>query len=177
MNLTEQIFGIELNVRPELEPLLKKKLNGYIADYNQNLQQKSKLGANTAGQEMLLLNAKSDVMKSAKDYITSSRIVLGALCAILILMGLVNYVNVTMTGLTMRRREFAVMESIGQTRRQLRKILLMEGLFYSLIVTAVTMTAGSGALFALRWIMKQKLPILCSAIRGPGWQSASAPCF
>ena len=70
---------------------------------------------------MLLLNAKSDVMKSAKDYITSSRIVLGALCAILILMGLVNYVNVTMTGLTMRRREFAVMESIGQTRRQLRK--------------------------------------------------------
>ena len=157
MNLTEQIFGIELNVRPELEPLLKKKLNGYIADYNQNLQQKSKLGANTAGQEMLLLNAKSDVMKSAKDYITSSRIVLGALCAILILMGLVNYVNVTMTGLTMRRREFAVMESIGQTRRQLRKILLMEGLFYSLIVTAVTMTAGSGALFALRWIMKQRI--------------------
>ena len=48
MNLTEQTFGIELNVRPELEPLLKKKLNGYIADYNQNLQQKSKLGANTA---------------------------------------------------------------------------------------------------------------------------------
>lgn len=157
MNLTEQTFGIELNVRPELEPLLKNQLNLLITDYNKTIAPKGKLGVHTADKEMILFNAKSDVMEEAKDYLTSSRIVMGALCTILILMGLVNYVNVTMTGLALRRKEFAVMESIGLTRRQLRKLLLIEGIFYSLVVTVATMIFGSGLLFALKWIMNQRI--------------------
>ena len=157
MNLTEQTFGIELNVRPDLEPLLKKQIGQLVTDYNKTVAHRGKLGEHTADQEMLLFNAKSDVMEEAKDYLASSRIVMGALCTILILMGLINYLNVTMTGLTLRRKEFAVMESIGLTRRQLRKLLLMEGVFYSLVVTVVTLIFGSAALFALKWIMNQRI--------------------
>lgn len=157
MKLTRQTFGIELNVRPELEPLLKQQLSALVTDYNKPLALKEKLGEHTAGQEMILYNAKSDIMEAEKDYIASSRIVMGALCTILILMGLINYVNVTMTGLALRRKEFAVMESIGLTRRQLRKLLILEGLFYSLVVSAITIIFGSGALFALRWIMNQRI--------------------
>lgn len=77
------------------------------------------------------MSSKSDELEARKDYISSSRIVMSSLCVLLILMGMVNYVNVTLTGLTMRRKEFAVLESIGLTRRQLKKMLLLEGVFYA----------------------------------------------
>lgn len=96
-------------------------------------------------------------MKAAKDYIVSSRIVMSVLCAILILMGLANYINVTMTGLTQRKKEFAVMESIGMTRKQLRKMLVLEGIFYSCVITGLIMTVGSLCLTGLAYMMKQRI--------------------
>ena len=47
--------------------------------------------------DMLTLNAKSDELAAERDYITSSRIVMGALCTLLLMMGIANYFNVTMT--------------------------------------------------------------------------------
>ena len=38
---------------------------------------------------------------------------MGALCALLLMMGIANYFNVTMTSLAMRRRELAVLEAWG----------------------------------------------------------------
>jgi putative ABC transport system permease protein len=37
-----------------------------------------------------------------------------------------------MTGILSRRREFAVIQSVGMTSRQLRAMLIYEGLFYAL---------------------------------------------
>ena len=37
-----------------------------------------------------------------------------------------------MTGILSRKREFAVLQSIGMTNRQLKKMLIYEGLFYAL---------------------------------------------
>ncbi|MDE6636100.1 MAG: ABC transporter permease [Lachnospiraceae bacterium] len=82
-----------------------------------------------------------------KNYILSSRLVMGSLCAILLFMGLMNYVNVTATGLVIRKKEFAVMESIGMTEKQLKKMLLLEGMFYSLIISVLTAVLGTGLLW------------------------------
>ena len=71
---------------------------------------------------MLDVLLKIDTLQEMKDYIVSNRLVLGALCAVLLLMGIVNYMDVTITGLMVRKKEFAVMESIGLTRRQLKKM-------------------------------------------------------
>ena len=103
------------------------------------------------------MSAKSDILKAAKDYIVSSRIVMGVLCGILILMGLANYVNVTMTGLTQRKREFAVMESIGMTRKQLHKMLVLEGTFYSCVIAGLLITVGSFCLAGIAYVMKQRI--------------------
>ena len=61
----------------------------------------------------------------------------GALSFIVGLVGVLNFFNAILTGITARRRELAVLQSIGMTGRQLRTMLAIEGLLY---------TAGAAAL-------------------------------
>ena len=156
LGLTEQTFRINLEADPEFEPTLKATLAGITADYNRSNGFVSE-NSNEIKLESLTLSSKSDELKARKDYIASSRIVMSSLCVLLILMGLVNYVNVTLTGLAMRRKESAVLESIGLTRRQLKRMLLLEGVFYSMIVTVLLLTIGTGALYVFGAVMDKKI--------------------
>ena len=63
----------------------------------------------------------------------------GLLCAIIGLVGILNFFNAIMTGILSRKREFAVLQSIGMTNRQLKKMLIYEGLFYALGSSAVAL--------------------------------------
>ncbi|MDO4454964.1 MAG: ABC transporter permease [Eubacteriales bacterium] len=65
---------------------------------------------------------------------------------LLIVIGLINFINVMLTGVIARRNEFAVMESIGTTKKQIRKILIWEGGIYALIATLLIMTFGNAFL-------------------------------
>lgn len=157
LGLTEQIFRVDLEVEEEQEPLLKAELAGIVSRYNRergNVAQGTELMMSS---DMLTLDAKSDELAAARDYITSSRIVMGALCTLLLMMGSANYFNVTMTSLAMRRRELAVLESLGLTRRQLRKMLLLEGIFTALLVTLGVLTVGSLLLWTEGILIKQRL--------------------
>lgn len=158
MQLTDQTFGMELDVEPAYEPLLKDTLSREIDDYNrQYTESAGQYGDMIADSRRINLVAKSDILASAHSMIISNRIVMGALCTILVLMGLANYVNVTLTGLTMRRKEFAVMESIGLTQKQLSQMLILEGVFDSLIITLLTVSAGSTLLYFLNRLIKKRI--------------------
>ena len=61
----------------------------------------------------------------------------GTLSFIVGLVGVLNFFNAILTGITTRRRELAVLQSIGMTGRQLQTMLAIEGLLY---------TAGAAAL-------------------------------
>ncbi|WP_059067019.1 ABC transporter permease [Mediterraneibacter massiliensis] len=65
---------------------------------------------------------------------------------LLIVIGLVNFVNVMLTGVVARKNEFAIMESIGTTKKQIKKILTLEGGIYALISTLLIMTFGNAFL-------------------------------
>lgn len=56
----------------------------------------------------------------------------GLLCAIIGLVGILNFFNAVMTGILSREREFAVLQAVGMTGRQLKAMLVYEGLFYAL---------------------------------------------
>ena len=56
----------------------------------------------------------------------------GLLCAIIGIVGILNFFNAMMTSILSRRREFAVLQAVGQTRRQLKAMLVWEGLLYTL---------------------------------------------
>lgn len=65
---------------------------------------------------------------------------------LLIVIGLINFINVMLTGVVARKNEFAVMESIGTSKKQIQKILTLEGSIYALVTTALIMTLGNAFL-------------------------------
>ena len=69
----------------------------------------------------------------------------GALSFIVGLVGLLNFCNAILTGITARRRELAVLQSIGMTSRQLKTMLALEGLLYTVgaALLALVLVVGS----------------------------------
>lgn len=68
-------------------------------------------------------------------------------CILMVLMGLMNYVNVMATSVQTRRRELAMMASLGMTRRQLRAMVMWEGSIYA-VLSSVLFLAGGAILWA-----------------------------
>ena len=56
----------------------------------------------------------------------------GVIGAVFALVGLLNFINLVMTNIITRRHEFATMQSIGMTDRQLRKMMITESFSYVL---------------------------------------------
>lgn len=63
----------------------------------------------------------------------------GVLSAVVGLVGILNYFNAILTSILVRRREFALLQSIGMTGRQLKTLLILEGLGYTLASLALTL--------------------------------------
>lgn len=59
-------------------------------------------------------------------------------CIMLLIIGTVNLINVIITSTTARKKEFAMMQSIGMTKKQLRCLLVMEGLNISIITLIIS---------------------------------------
>lgn len=57
---------------------------------------------------------------------------------IVALVGILNFFNAILTGITVRQREFAMLQSIGMTGKQLKQMLVIEGLFYTLASAFLT---------------------------------------
>lgn len=87
---------------------------------------------------------KSEDISSFKTSMTSMNIVSSGMSILLILIGVINFVNVMLTGVFTRRKELAVMESVGMTKKQIQKMLMYEGLYYGLTTILLILTLGNG---------------------------------
>ena len=90
----------------------------------------------------------------------------GALSFIVGLVGVLNFFNAILTGIIARKREFAVLQSIGMTGRQLKAMLVYEGLFYalgaaviSLILTLALGPVAFTAVGSLFWFFTYRLTL------------------
>ena len=90
----------------------------------------------------------------------------GALSFIVGLVGILNFFNAVLTGIIARRREMAVLQSIGMTGKQLRAMLVWEGLLYALgaAVLALVLTVALGpvafrAVEGLFWFFTYRLTL------------------
>lgn len=61
------------------------------------------------------------------------RLVGGALCAILALIGILNFINSMTTSILSRYGEIAMLQSVGMTGRQVKQMLIYEGIGYSIL--------------------------------------------
>ena len=75
----------------------------------------------------------------------------GMIGAVFALVGLINFINLVMTNIVTRRHEFATMQSIGMTNRQLRKMMISESFSYVLLAGIVgTLAAAALGMTLLR---------------------------
>lgn len=69
--------------------------------------------------------------------------------AILAVIGIMNYINTSVGNIQSRRKEISIMESVGMSEHQVRKMLVWEGIFYTGGVMLLTLTVGLGITYAI----------------------------
>lgn len=75
---------------------------------------------------------------------TRSSAVIGyAISIVIALVGILNFINSMVTAIISRKKEFAMIQSVGMTKRQLRRMLALEGLSYAGITLAVSFALGT----------------------------------
>lgn len=90
----------------------------------------------------------------------------GALSLIVALVGVLNFFNAILTGITTRRREFAMLQSIGMTTKQLRRMLMIEGLLYTM-----------GALLLALVLTLLMAPVMSQAVTNLFWFFSFKPTY
>lgn len=75
--------------------------------------------------------SKVVLRQSFEGMINMYRLVGGVLCAILALIGILNFINSMMTSILSRHKEIAVLQSVGMTGPQVKRMLMYEGIGYS----------------------------------------------
>ena len=73
----------------------------------------------------------------------------GSMSFIFALIGILNFVNALVASIIARRREFAMLQSVGMTGRQLRSALFFEGVCHTALTAIFTLTVGLG----LSWLI------------------------
>ena len=86
---------------------------------------------------------KASLRKEFENMVTVIAAIGIFLAAVTALIGILNFINAIVTAIVSRRREFAMLQSIGMTGSQLRKTLIWEGIIYIGISCAVGFVVGS----------------------------------
>ena len=81
---------------------------------------------------LLMYESKTTLRAEFEGFQNMFLLLGGLLCAIIGLVGILNFFNAIMTGILSRKREFAVLQAVGMTNKQLKAMLVYEGLFYAL---------------------------------------------
>lgn len=77
--------------------------------------------------------SKVVLRQSFDGMINMYRLVGGVLCAILALIGILNFINSMTTSILSRHKEIAMLQSVGMTGRQVKQMLMYEGIGYSVL--------------------------------------------
>lgn len=103
----------------------------------------------------LFVISKFEIVKQLKSSEMIMNIIGGGMSIVLILIGLLNFINVMVTSINIRLKELAVMESIGMTKNQIKKMLTLEGTYYAGITTLLVSTLGMTIVFTIGKMAKK----------------------
>ena len=122
----------------------------------------------------LMYESKELSRKDFESFRQMFQLLGGALCAIVAVVGILNFFNAILTGILARKREFAVLQSIGMTGKQLKKMLILEGLLYAgatIFVSLILITAAEpliGRLLeSMFWFFEYQFNVAAVIITGP----------
>ena len=125
---TNELLG---NMVPADQPAMKTIFN---VDHEHQLATENWLKNYTKNTDTTLDNLSKVTLRQNFDrMINMFRLVGGTLCAILALIGILNFINSITTSILSRYREIAMLQSVGMTGWQVKQILIYEGIGYSIL--------------------------------------------
>lgn len=114
------------NVKKECEADIEEWLADYCENVNPDLQYTSKS----------TIVAEFDEQKNMYAMVGS------LLAFILAIIGILNFVNTMITSVLSRKQEFAMMEAVGMTGEQLKRMLCCEGEYYAIFTSICALLLG-----------------------------------
>ena len=98
-----------------------------------------------------------------------------SLAAMIFLIGVLNIVNTALSSASERKREFAMLEAVGMTDRQMRRMLLTESLYSGGVAVLITVCIGfpliaviintaMDALVSLNWLSGVLMMAVCIVV-------------
>ncbi|MBR1743596.1 MAG: ABC transporter permease, partial [Lachnospiraceae bacterium] len=94
------------------------------------------------GNKKVSLESKLGRLEEMKKEENRIRLLGNTIASLIAVMAILNFVNMICASLEQRRNEFAIMESIGMTRRQQRKMIVLEAVMYAGISIVISCFAG-----------------------------------
>lgn len=113
------------------------EVTDFVSDYCENTN------------DSLTYKSKAEYVKEFKDAQMAYLAAGGVLSFILALVGILNFINAIVTSIQARKRELAVLQSVGMTGNQLKEMLVSEGLDHILITAVISLTVGSVITFGI----------------------------
>lgn len=133
-------------------------INTITADCDKNAESyvKSKIKEYAKTNASVLdIDIKSEIASDFKTSMSTMNIIGGGISLILILIGIINFINVMLTGVYTRLNEISVMESVGMTKKQVKKMLIFEGMYYGIITIVLVLTIGNSIIYLIAKLASQ----------------------
>lgn len=104
----------------------------------------------------LSLTSKMESIEELNSAKTGLLVFGGGISFVIALIGILNFVNVMSVSVMVRKRELATLESIGMSHKQIKRMLVCEGLGYAVITLLLVLTAGSAITFGIFKLFQQQ---------------------
>lgn len=116
-------FDVTAEFQPQTEQML--------IDYRNNVD------------KSLTFTSKSTLVEHYQEQTRANTITGFSISVIIAFVGILNFINSMITAIVSRQKEFAMIQSIGMTKRQLRSMLVDEGLYYAGITLITSYILGA----------------------------------
>ena len=129
-------------------------MNDFLEEYTESAQ-------STCGYE-----SKQKMIAEFDSFLSMFLTMGGALTGGIGLVGVLNFINAVLTGILARKREFAVLQSVGMTGKQLKQMLVFEGLYYTMLSVALSLVLSAalgplmGSFCSVFWFFTYRFTVL-----------------
>ena len=149
-NMTE--LNIEENAFKELFPDYNNYIKSIDIDLKDNVdltEADEEIGKiiNESGNTMLFLSSKNYYIDAMEEMKLIVSLIGGTVALILGFIGIINVINTMLTSIISRKLEFSMLESIGMTNSQSKKMILFEGMYYIILTAVLVIPLGLVASF------------------------------
>lgn len=130
-------------------------VEAFLKDYTENID------------PTLDYESKQSYMDEFKEFKNMFLLLGSVLSAIVGFVGILNFLNAILTSIMSRQREFAMLQSIGMTGKQLNQMLVFEGLIYTMLVVGSSLILSlimspliSNVLERILWLFTYRFTLL-----------------